>query len=229
MSYRTLEIDHGGGMLATIWLSRPGHGNALDAVMLEELAQAFAGLASQAQLRAIVLAARGPQFCLGTAPDWRDELAASPAAWRLADAHLAGLLQSIHASPVPVVAKVHGDCHGIGAGLVAACDIALAAGPAGFCLPEAQAGAAVTAYIPWLERAVGARAARHHLLTAERLSAFEAKQIGLVHEAVATDALDERTDAMVAALLQTDNKKIFGERIWNTAEKADKATGSPAA
>ena len=31
MSYRTLEIDHGGGMLATIWLNRPGHGNALDA------------------------------------------------------------------------------------------------------------------------------------------------------------------------------------------------------
>lgn len=229
MNYRTLEIDHGGGMLATIWLNRPGHGNALDAVMLEELAQAFAGLGGLAKLRAIVLAARGPQFCLGMAPDWRAELAASPAAWRLADARLAGLLQAVHATPVPVVAKVHGDCHGIGAGLVAACDIALAAGPAGFCLPEAQAGDAVIAYLPWLEQAVGARAARRYLLTAERLSAFEAKQIGLVHEAVAADALDARTDAMVAALLQSDNKKIFGERIWNTADKADKATGSPAA
>ncbi|WP_164931903.1 enoyl-CoA hydratase-related protein [Janthinobacterium sp. 17J80-10] len=229
MNYRTLEIDHGGGMLATIWLNRPGHGNALDAVMLEELAAAFAGLANLAQLRAVVLAARGPQFCVGSALDWRGELAASPPAWRRADADLAGLLQTMQALPAPVVARVQGDCQGAGAGLVAACDIALAAGHAGFCLPEAQADAALTAYIPWLEQAAGARAARRYLLTAERLSAFEAKQIGLVHEAVAADALHERTDAIVAALLQANNKKVFGERIWNTADKMDKATGSPAA
>lgn len=226
MSYRTLELDHGGGMLATVWLNRPGHGNALDGVMLEELAQAFAGLAHQAQLRAVVLAARGPHFCLGSAPDWRGELAASPQASHGADALLAGLLQALHAFPVPVVARIQGDCHGAGAGLVAACDIAVAAGHAGFCLPEAQADAAPAAYIPWLERVAGARAARRYLLTAERMSAFEAKQIGLVHEAVAAEALDERTYAIVAALLQANNKKVFGERIWN---QADKASGSPAA
>lgn len=226
MNFQSVQVEHGGGMLATIWLNRPGQGNALDALMLEELAAAFTELGSLAQLRAVVLAARGPHFCMGSAPGWCGELAASPAAWCSADTRLAGLLRTIHTLPVPVLAKVQGNCDGISAGLVAACDIALAAGQAGFCLPEAHAGAALTAYIPWLEQAMGARAARRYLLTAERLSAFEAKQIGLVHEAVAADALDERTDAMVATLLQAENKKVFGERIWN---KADKPTGSPAA
>jgi len=226
MTYRTLEVEHGGGMLATVWLSRPGHGNALDALMLEELAAAFAELGALAQLRAIVLAAHGPQFCMGIAAGWRPELAADAAAHCRADASLAALLEAIHACPVAVVAKVQGDCYGAGAGLVAACDIALAAGHAGFCLPEPASGSAPLAHIPRLEHAMGARAARRYLLTAERFSAFDAKQCGLVHEVVAAEVLDERTDAVVAALLQTENKKVFGEVIWN---KVDKPTGSPAA
>lgn len=222
MTCRTLQIEHGGGMLATVWLNRAGQYNALDSRMLDELGEAFADLGAVEPLRAIVLAARGPQFCIGIDPDWRQALAASAAECCNAAARLATLLQAIRACPVPVVAKVQGDCHGAGTGLVAACDIALAAGHAGFILPEPTP----VACIAWIEQAMGARAARRYLLTAERFSAFEAKQFGLVHEAVAAEVLDERTDAIVAALLQADRKKVFGDIIWN---KEHKPTGSPAA
>lgn len=226
MSYRTLQIEHGGGMLATVWLDRPGRHNAIDARMLDELAAAFAELGGIDRLRAIVLAARGQQFCMGIDPDWRQALAASDAERGDAEARLAALLQAIHDCAVPVVAKVQGDCYGAGTGLVAACDIALAAGHAGFCLPEPAPGLAPVAHIAWVAQAMGARAARRYLLTAERISAFEAKQNGFVHEAVTAEALDERTNAILADLLQADRKKVFGEAIWN---KADKPTGSPAA
>ncbi|WP_158592260.1 enoyl-CoA hydratase-related protein [Noviherbaspirillum sedimenti] len=230
MTYHTLQIEHGGGMLATVWLNRPGQYNVLDSRMLDELIAVFAELGAIAQLRAIVLAARGPQFCLGIDPDWRQQLLANAADRCGAEARLAALLQAIHACAVPVVAKVQGDCHGAGTGLVAACDIALAAGHAGFRLPELQPDmqpdVAPVAHIPWVAQAMGARATRRYLLTAERFSAFEAKQFGLVHEAVAADALDERADAIVAALLQADRKKVFGDVIWN---KVNKPTGSPAA
>lgn len=200
MAYRTLHIDHGGGSLATLWLNRPGQRNAIDALMLEELTAAFAGLGSGGPfepLRALVLAARGPVFCAGAAPE-------------VTPARLDGLLQAIHACPVPVVAKVQGDCLGAGMALAAACDIVLAAGQAGFCI--ADPGLAASAFIPWVARAMPARAAQRYLLTAERFSAFEARQLGFVHEVTTADALDERTNAIAGALLQADAQTLAASR-----------------
>ncbi len=208
MSYRTLQLEHGGGALATLWLDRPGHGNAIDARMLDELAEAFAVLGANDAVRVIVLAARGPAFCHGIdSAGWQDSSAAV-AGMQLADARLAALLETLHACAAPVVARVQGDCHGAGMALVAACDIALAAGQAGFFL----GGGPDAVIIPWVARGMEKSAARRYLLTGERMSAFEAKQAGLVHEAVAADALDEHVNAIVGALLRTDRQAMTERR-----------------
>lgn len=218
MAYRTLHIEYGGGSLATVWLNRPGHRNVLDPLMLAELSEAFAGFGDAPPLRAVVLAARGPVFCAGVDCEHKreneNESINDPAhagtALSAAQAKLASVLQAIQACPVPVVAKVQGDCLGAGMALAAACDIVVAAGQAGFCI--AEPGLSARMIIPWVAKAMPGRAAQRYLLTAERFSAFEARQLGFVHEVATNDALDERTHGIVGALLQADAQALAERR-----------------
>ncbi|TCS37432.1 methylglutaconyl-CoA hydratase [Paucimonas lemoignei] len=208
MAYRTVDIEHGGGSLATVWLNRPGHGNAIDATMLDELSAVFGELNIAPSLRAIVLAARGPVFCAGVASDENPGHVTNPG--RPEAAAIAALLDTIHACRVPVVASVQGDCHGVGMALVAACDIVLAAGQASFSMHDASEPA--EAMLSWLARTMPARAVQRYFLTGERFSAFDARQLGLVHEVVAADALDERLQIMVGALLRTEPQALARRR-----------------
>jgi methylglutaconyl-CoA hydratase len=214
MAYRTLHIEHGGGSLATVWLDRPGHRNAINALMLDELSAAFAGFADAPHLRAVVLAARGPAFCAGIEREYAENMdIAGAAASTMATAEetaLGNVLQAIQACHVPVVARVQGDCLGAGMALAACCDIVVAAGQASFCSNEPGVPAQII--MPWLAKAMPSRAARRYLLTAERFSAFEAKQLGFVHELAAAEALDERTNAIAGALLQQDTQTLAERR-----------------
>jgi methylglutaconyl-CoA hydratase len=97
---------------------------------------------------------------------------------------------------------VNGAAIGGGVGLVAACDIAIAAEGAQFATSEVRLGILPAVIAPFVLRAIGPREARRWFLTAERFDAAEARRIGLVHEVVPADGLEARTDAMVADLLK---------------------------
>jgi methylglutaconyl-CoA hydratase len=85
-------------------------------------------------------------------------------------------------------------------GLVAACDIAVAAKKANFCLSEVRLGLIPATISPYVIKAMGENAARRYFLTAERFSAQEAYRVGFVHQVVADDALDAAVDEIVSAL-----------------------------
>jgi len=116
-------------------------------------------------------------------------------------AKLAEMLWTIYSCPVPVIARVQGDVYAGGVGLVAVCDIVVASDPAGFCLSEAKLGLLPATISPYVVRAMGEQAARRYFVTAERFSAAEAHRLGLVHELAAPEALDEKVDALLAALV----------------------------
>ena len=116
-------------------------------------------------------------------------------------AKLAEMLWTIYRCPVPVVARVQGDVYAGGVGLVAVCDIVVASDTAGFCLSEAKLGLLPATISPYVVRAMGEQAARRYFVTAERFSAAEAHRLGLVHELATPDTLDERVDALIAALV----------------------------
>jgi methylglutaconyl-CoA hydratase len=99
------------------------------------------------------------------------------------------------------VARVHGHVFAGGMGLVAACDIALAARGAEFCISEVKLGLIPAVISPYVIAAMGERAARRYMLTAERFSAEEAYRIGFVHACVDAVELDPAIDALVAHLL----------------------------
>jgi methylglutaconyl-CoA hydratase len=122
-------------------------------------------------------------------------------AGNFADAQaLARLMRTLDELSKPTVAVVQGPAYGGGVGLVACCDIAIAADTAKFALPEVKLGLIPAAISPYVVRAVGPRHARRYFLTAEMFDAAEATRIGLLHEAVPLDRLEARTAEIVAAL-----------------------------
>src|SRR5438034_2170551 len=201
MDYQTLEIQQE-PRIATVWLNRPDVRNAFNQTTIAELTQAFRALGQDAGVRAIVLAARGPAFCAGADLNWMKQMADYTHDENRADAALlAEMLRTIYLCPKPVVARIQGDCYAGGMGLVAACDIAVAAQEVNFCLSEVRLGLIPATISPYVIKAMGENAARRYFLTAERFDAREAQRIGFVHEVVGADALDAKVAEIVKALV----------------------------
>lgn len=189
------------GSVATVTLCRPEVRNAFDDTLIADLDTAFRDLGAEPGVRAIVLAAEGPAFCAGADLHWMRRMAGYSRDENLADAgKLATMLRTLAECPKPTIARVQGDVYAGGMGLVAACDIAVAADTAGFCLSEVKIGLVPATISPYVLRAMGTRAAQRYFLTAERFDAAEAHRIGFVHAVVGADALDATVDGWLRAL-----------------------------
>ena len=97
---------------------------------------------------------------------------------------------------------MHGPAFAGGMGLVAACDIAVAAQDAEFCLSEVKLGLIPATISPYVIAAMGERAAQRYFLTAERFTAAEAYRIGLVQELARPEELDATVNALLGHLVQ---------------------------
>ncbi|TFY99501.1 enoyl-CoA hydratase/isomerase family protein [Ramlibacter rhizophilus] len=189
--------------IATVTLDRPEVRNAFNDELIAELGAVFHELGQRTEVRAIVLAARGPAFCAGADLNWMRRMATFSREENIDDASaLARMLELIWGCPKPTIARVQGDVYAGGMGLVAACDMAVASDQAGFCLSEVKIGLIPATISPYVIRAMGPRAAHRYFLTAERFDAAEALRIGFVHEVVAAQDLDARVEALARALVQ---------------------------
>ncbi|MGV6872771.1 enoyl-CoA hydratase/isomerase family protein [Pseudochelatococcus sp. B33] len=190
------------GPVATVTLNRPDVRNAFDDALIASLTAAFAELGSDKKTRAIVLAASGKAFCAGADLAWMRRMADYTHAENLKDATaLATMLRTIHETAKPVIARVQGDAFAGGMGLVAACDIAIAADTARFCLSEVKLGLIPATIAPYVIAAMGQRAAQRYFLTAEVFSAQAAAATGLVHDVVHADALDATVEHFLKNIL----------------------------
>lgn len=208
MSYSTLEVmtHH---RVAVVWMNRATVRNAFDETSIAELTAAFRELGADPDVRAIVLAGRGPAFCAGADLGWMKRMAGFSHDENRADAlKLAAMLRTIHDCPKPVIARVHGDAYAGGVGLAAVCDIVVAAIEANFCLSETKLGLIPATIGPYVVRAMGINAARRFFLTAEKFNAAEAYRIGLVHEIASLEELDGAINAMLGTLLQTSGNAV---------------------
>ncbi|MFZ9572636.1 MAG: enoyl-CoA hydratase/isomerase family protein [Limnohabitans sp.] len=191
--------DHG---VHTITLNPPDIRNAFDDMLIGEIHEAFDAVSRRTDVRCVVLAANGPAFCAGGDLHWMRRMADYTREQNLADAGgLAAMLRAIDQCPHPTLARVQGDVFAGGLGLVSACDMAVCADSATFCLSEVRIGLIPATISPYVVRAIGARASRRYFLTAERFSAAEAHRIGLVHESVPMEQLDATVQALIKILL----------------------------
>ncbi len=188
--------------VAQVTLDRPAVRNAFNDETIAALTQAFRDLDADAGVRVVVLAANGPAFCAGADLHWMRRMADYSREDNLADAaRLADMLHSIASCSKPIIARVQGDAYAGGMGLVAACDLAVAADTANFCLTEVKLGLVPATIAPYVVRALGARAAQRYMLTAERFDASTALRLGLVQAVTPASALDDCVQAWTTALL----------------------------
>ncbi len=189
--------------VARVTLTREEVHNAFNDQLIAELTTALRGLESDPRVRVVVLAAEGKSFSAGADLNWMRSMAGYGEAENLRDAEALGeLMRTLNDLAKPTLALVHGPAFGGGVGLVACCDIAIAAEPARFALTEVRLGLIPGVISPYVVAAIGERAARRYFLTAERFSADAALALGLVHEVVPAAALEARGEELVAALLE---------------------------
>ena len=190
------------GPIGLVTMNRPERHNAFDDALIAELAATFKSLDDDDAVRAAVLAGNGPAFCAGADLNWMKRMAGYGYEQNLHDAMgLAVMLQTIDRMRKPTIARVHGPAFAGGTGLVAACDIALGAPEAKFCLSEAKLGLSPATISPYVVRAMGERAARRYFLTAEVFDADEALRIGLLTALVPAPQLDAALESLVRHLL----------------------------
>ena len=212
MKYKTLQLAAENG-IGVIWMNRADVRNAFNETMIGELTQAFQSADEDESIRAVVLAGHGPAFCAGADLNWMKKMSGYSLKQNLADAlELAAMLNTIYMMKKPTVARVHGPAFAGGMGLVAACDIALAAQEAEFCLSEVKLGLTAATISPYVVAAMGERQARRYFLSAERFTAAEAFRIGLVHDLATTQQLDASVNALLAHLLAASPAAIAASK-----------------
>jgi methylglutaconyl-CoA hydratase len=200
-AYATIEVTLRNAV-AIVTLNRPEVHNAFNEVLIRELTAALRTLAGDPGVRAVVLLGTGPSFCAGADLNWMKKMATFSPAQNLADAKaLADMLSTLNEMPKPTLARVHGAAFGGGVGLVACCDIAVAAHDATFALSEARLGLIPATISPYVIEAIGARAARRYFLTAERFPAAEAYRLGLLHDITPPAELDARINELLGFLV----------------------------
>src|ERR1041384_2068086 len=135
--------------VATVTLNRPEVNNAYNGAMIDGLLAAFDALGKVAGLRAVVLKGNGKHFQAGADLKWINEVRkSSPEENLRVSRATAQAVQRLNFAPVPTVALVQGGCFGGGTGMVAACDVVLAAGHAGFSIAEVRWGLHASIIIP---------------------------------------------------------------------------------
>ena len=185
------------GAILRVTLARPERRNAFDAALIAELAEAFSADAV-GDARAVVLSGEGPSFCAGADVEWQRSSIDLSYEENVEDAtRLLRMLEAIDECPAPVVCRVHGFALGGGSGLVACCDVVVAARDATFGFTEAKLGIIPAVISPFVLAKIGSKA-RRLFTTGERFRAETALRIGLVDEV--SDEPDAVVERLVAEL-----------------------------
>jgi methylglutaconyl-CoA hydratase len=217
------KLDERG--IAQVILNRPEVNNAYDGALIDGLLSALDALASTNGLRAIIVRGNGPHFQAGADLKWLDDVRRSSREENIRISRMtAQAVQRLNTAPVATIALVQGGCFGGGTGIVAACDVVLAAENAIFSISEVRWGLIAAIIIPQLNDAIGVRQMRRYALTGERFDAQTARRIGLVHEVVPSAELDQAGQRMLDQLLAGEpeaiaqTKSLVIESAWSNIE-----------
>lgn len=178
------------GHVQLITFNRVNKHNAFDDLFLHDLQLLLDDALTDSRVRVIVLKANGMHFSAGADLAWMQRMANFSEAENLADARvLAQVMYTLNQSPKPTIAMVQGAAFGGGAGLVAACDIAIAANTARFCFSEVKLGLIPAVISPYVIKAIGEKAANWLFMSAEEFDAKRAYELQLVQHCVPEDEL----------------------------------------
>jgi enoyl-CoA hydratase len=187
------------GPIALVYLNRPEKKNAMNPPAWKEAPAIFEDLSNDPEIRAIILAGKGPAFCAGIdlmsmieeLPEMMEPSQKGGVKWQLIKKiyPLQETMTCIEKCRKPVIAAVHGFCIGAGLDMITACDIRLSTKDAVFSLREAAVGfVADVGVLQRIPAIVGQGIARELAYTAKNITADRAKEILLVNEVYEDEA-----------------------------------------
>ncbi len=188
--------------VATITLNRPDKLNSFTRSLHRELAEAFDQVASNPEVRAVVLTGAGRGFCAGQdlsdlsfAPDSPTDLG------ELIESTFNPLIRKMQALPKPIIARVQGIAAGAGASLALACDLVIAGRSANFLQAFVNIGLVPDSGSTWLlPNRIGVARALGLAMLGEKLPAAQAEQWGLIWKCVDDTQLDAEVHALATKL-----------------------------
>lgn len=185
MSYQFISTQTLGPATILLTLNRPDKRNALNIAMMEEISFAVEELYKDLSQRVVILNAEGPAFCTGLD---LNEVADISLAEKSA-MFVSRMFRAIYSSPLVTIAAVQGDAIAGGAGLVAACDIAIATKEVRIGFPETRRGLVAAQVATLLRRQLRMRDVRELLLVGELIDSNRALEMGLFNSVVEKDQL----------------------------------------
>jgi 2-(1,2-epoxy-1,2-dihydrophenyl)acetyl-CoA isomerase len=210
MTYSNLLFDCRDG-IARITLNRPDRLNSFNDAMHAELRDALARIASDVDVRVLLLTGAGRGFCAGQ--DLADR-AVAPGGEAVdlgasIERNYMPLVLGLRALPVPVVCAVNGVAAGAGANIALACDIVVAAKSASFIQAFCKIGlvpdSGGTYFLP---RLIGRARAMGLAMLGDKLPAEQAAAWGLIWKCVDDAELAPTVDALLAQLAQSSTKGL---------------------
>ena len=182
--------------VVTVTINRAARKNAFDAEVIGALRETFETLEAADGVRVVFVRGAGATFSAGADLAWMRAAVDHTEADNRDDAmQMAIMFRHLHNVPALTVALVEGAAFGGGAGLAAACDMAIATADAKFAFSEVKLGLVAATISPYVIAAIGPRRARSLFATARVFDAGFAREIGLVDEVVADSAaLDAAKD-----------------------------------
>jgi enoyl-CoA hydratase len=195
-----LEERGAAGRIAWVTVDNPGKLNILDRALINALGKTLRGLASDDELRVVVLAGAGERAFIGGA-DIRDMagLDSGSAGDFITALHWA--CDALRRLPVPVIARLQGFALGAGLEVAAACDLRIASDQARFGMPEVKVGIPSVIEAALLPTLIGWGRTRRLLLTGETITAAVAESWGLVEWCVPAAQLDAAVGELIDAIL----------------------------
>jgi enoyl-CoA hydratase len=221
--------------VATLWLDRAEKRNALGPAFWTDLPLAMAAIGADREIRAVVVAAKGPHFSVGldlvamaglvgpTAPGegTPPSMAARARLARNEILRLQASVSSIADCPVPVIAAIHGYCIGGGVDIVAACDIRLASADALLSVRETKVAiVADLGSLQRLPRIIGKGHVAELAYTGKDITAARALEIGLVNTVSAdADSVVAEAHALAAEIAANSPLAVQGTKAVLTASE----------
>lgn len=188
--------------VATITLNRPEKGNAFSGETIRELLKALHSISEQDSVRCLVLKGKGKHFSAGADLNWMKSMANCSYEDNLADAkQLTLLMSTLDTLPIPTIAVVQGCAFGGALGLICCCDMVIAEPNSIACFSEVKLGLVPATIAPYAIRAIGARAARRYMLSAEKISAQNALGLGLYHQLCNSNELERSVVQLINSVL----------------------------
>ncbi len=208
--YKTIQVSKQKGITEVI-LNRPEVHNAMNELMIHELTDAFRNITSANKLpRLVVLRGNGKSFCAGADLNYMKGIADFGFEENVEDGkRLATLFRTIYECSVPTMAVVHGSAFGGANGLLAACDMVIAAENTRFAFSEVKLGISPSTISPFVIKRIGEFGARELMLTGKRFDGKEAEKWHLINCTVPPEQLEEKAHELMNEILTAAPKAVL--------------------